>query len=289
MLITVFTPTYNRAHTISRTFGSLCKQKIKDFEWLIVDDGSTDETEILINAFKKKAEFPIVYVKKNNGGKHTAHNEALKYAKGDLFFTVDSDDWLPDSSLSQIKTLSAELLKSKELAGIVALKELPEGIIISDVFPKDLHVSSLLNLERIGKGGERSLVFKTEILRRFPFPVIGGERFMSESVIYDRLGCQYSFLISNSILTTCEYQPDGLSAGIKKLMSQNPCGYAIYYSQRVNMVTTFRKRIGMAVRFIAFRLKTQKHLRPFCTYSGTHKLLLTFLYPFGYLVKYYYR
>ena len=105
MLLTVFTPTFNRAHTIARTFNSLKQQTFKNFEWLIVDDGSTDSTEKVVEGFIESSDLNIRYIKKENGGKHTAYNLALEQAAGELFFVVDSDDWLPDNSLSDIASL----------------------------------------------------------------------------------------------------------------------------------------------------------------------------------------
>lgn len=289
MLITIFTPTYNRSHTLPRVFRSLQKQTMKDFEWLIVDDGSTDNTSEIVKGFKDTADFPIRYIQKENGGKHTAHNEAIKLAKGELFFTVDSDDWLPNRSLTLIKELADDLIISPKLAGIVALKDYESGKIIGKPFPKDKYISSLRELEASGNGGERSLVFKTEIIRRYPYPVIEGERFLTESVVYDRIGLKYDFVISNDTLTTCEYQIDGLSAKIKKIMANNPCGYAIYYAQRIELANSMKERIGHMARYQAFRLKTKEANRKYCNYKGKHIFLTSLFMPLGSIVKYLYR
>lgn len=281
MLVTVFTPTYNRASTIVRTYQSLCRQKMKDFEWLVVDDGSTDETESLISSLMPIADFPINYIKKTNGGKHTAYNKALLLAKGKLFFTVDSDDWLPDDSLISISSISNELLSSKQLAGLIALKTNPEGRVIGKQFPKKRYVSSLKELEASGYSGERSIVFKTEVAQRYPFPEIESEKFMGESVVYDRIGKDFDFIIENDILMICEYQPDGLSSHIHRTMLNNPGGYLIYYAQRIDEAISLRYQIKYVIRYNAFKYLSDKEIINKYQYKGKNLFLTRFFSPIG--------
>ena len=211
MLLTIFTPTYNRAKTITRTYQSIKDQSCKDFEWIIVDDGSTDNTEVLVSSWlQQELDFPIRYIKQSNGGKYRAYNNGLRNAKGELFFCVDSDDWLPKDSVKQIKGHYDELISDKLLAGLIALKENSDKILIGKAFYGDIKRSSLYNLELLGQRGERSIVFKLDVAQQFPFPEETGEKFVPESVVYDRFEGRYQFLISNDILTTCEYQDEGL-------------------------------------------------------------------------------
>lgn len=289
-LITVFTPTYNRANTIGRLFDSLCRQTADSFEWLVVDDGSSDSTATLIADFQKKASFPIVYRRKDNGGKHTAYNEALGLARGDIFFTVDSDDWLPDDSIEKIVGYASQLRQKTENApsGIIALKCLPDHKVIGCRYPESHQPCSAYLLECEGYGGERSIVLLTSVARLYPFDIIPGERFLSEGVIYDRIGEKHSMIVSNDILTICEYQSDGLSSNPHRLMVNNPGGYKLYFRQRIDMARNFRERTGYILRYHAFR-KLFKGCLPAADYHGKHIVLVKLLSPIGSIVARHYK
>lgn len=253
MCITVFTPTYNRGDLLIRVYESLKAQTFKDFEWLIVDDGSTDNTREVVAKLQEECDFSIRYILKENGGKHTAYNLALDVAQGDYFFTVDSDDWLPKESLLNISKLIVDIEDLDDVAGIIALKELPNHQILDEPFVSEMQCIQLRQLELIGQAGERSLVFKTEIAKQFKFPVIFGERFVTESVVYDQFNKDYKFLVSNCCLTTCEYQDEGLSSNPRRLMLRNPGGYFIYYRNRIGMAASWSERIGYMLRYNMFR------------------------------------
>ena len=122
MIITVFTPTYNRAYLIGELYESLCNQSCKDFEWLVVDDGSTDDTEVLINSFIAENKINIYYAKQPNGGKHRAINRGVRLAKGELFFIVDSDDQLPCESIQSVLTYYLQIKNDMSFAGVCGLK-----------------------------------------------------------------------------------------------------------------------------------------------------------------------
>lgn len=288
--LTIFTPTYNREHTIYRVYNSILHQSLDlldDIEWLIVDDGSSDNTESLVRTWlEKPSPFILRYIKQKNGGKHTAFNRAVQEAQGELFFTVDSDDWLAECSIKNIFNLFASICDDENLAGIIALKCFPTGNLIGISYPKENYASSMHNLSLQGYGGERSLVFKTKILKQYPFPVIVGERFCTESVVYDQIDLKYKFYVSNYVLTICEYQEDGLTSNIFPLMIRNAIGYKIYYAQRIDMAVSLKERIGYVIRYNAFNLlkKDTEH-----NYSGEHKWLVRLLFPIGVLAYFYYR
>ena len=281
-MITIFTPTYNRAATISRTYESLVVQTCKDFEWLIVDDGSTDYTESLVQSWIKESAFPIRYIKQPNGGKYRAYNNGLRHAEGEFFFCVDSDDWLPTNAVELILSYAEKLRESESLAGVVALKMYEDKRVLGSPYKNPGIVSSLYDLELCGEGGERSLVFKTSIAKMFPFPEETNEKFITESVIYDRFHGGYKFIVSNEILTTCEYQVDGLSSNPRSLMLRNPAGYKLYYAQRIDMTPSFVERVAYILRYHAFRLL---YSGTAYKYKGRHRLLVTMLSPLGIFVK----
>lgn len=284
-MITIFTPTYNRAHTISRTYQSLTRQTCKDFEWLVVDDGSTDSTELLICSWLNESDFVIRYIQKPNAGKYKAYNLGLREAKGNLFFCVDSDDWLPDNAVELIKQQEKRILETENIAGMIALKIYENGHVIGKPYAVNA-VNSLYKLSCEGYGGERSLVFDTRIAQKYPFPEKTNEKFMGESVIYDRFEEKYQFLVRNYCLTVCEYQADGLSSSPRSLMLANPTGYKLYFSQRVDIVKSLRERIPLILRYHAFnRLSKNKEF----IYQGKHKLLVKLLTPFSIGVYLYYK
>lgn len=288
--LTIFTPTYNREHTISRIYESILRQDnnlLNDIEWLIVDDGSSDGTESLVeNWIEKQLTFTLLYIKQVNGGKHTAFNRAVQEAQGELFFTVDSDDWLADNSIKDVLELFDTICGDDSLAGIIALKCFPAGNLIGISYPKDNFISSISNLSSQGYGGERSLVFKTKILKKYPFPIIQGERFIGENVVYDKIDENYNFCVCNRILTVCEYQDDGLTSNLFRVMMQNSIGYKIYYAQRIDMAETFQERIGYVIRYNAFNLLKKDSQY---NYKGKHKLLVWLMFPLGFLAYFYYK
>lgn len=284
-MLTVFTPTYNRSNTINRVYMSLCNQTSLDFEWLIVDDGSTDGTEELVISWQLESLFHIRYIKQPNGGKYRAYNKGLMAAQGEFFFCVDSDDLLPANAVELIMLFAETLRERSDLAGVVALKAYQNGQIIGNLFVSEGTHKSLYDLECCGEGGERSLVFKTSIAKMFPFPEETDEKFVTESVIYDRFHGKFNFIISNDVLTICEYQPGGLSSDPRRLMLQNPAGYKLYYAQRIDMASTFVDRFLYALRYHAFRLLYDGVAYE---YDGKYKFLVTILSPLGILGKLYY-
>ncbi|MDE6217769.1 MAG: glycosyltransferase family 2 protein, partial [Muribaculaceae bacterium] len=277
--------TYNRAKTITRLYNSLVAQTFKDFEWLIVDDGSSDDTESIVENFIHENRIPIRYIRKENGATHTAYNIGLEEAQGDLFIDVDSDDWLEIESLSKISEKFTEIEKDSGCAGIISLKSYGDGRIIGQPFTETDKKLSLRALELSGQGGERTLVFKTAIARKYPFPVIKGERFMTEGVVYDKFS-DYTFLIDNRSITTCEYQEDGLSSNPKSLILKNPGGYSLYYRNRIDKATGIKELLGYIIRYnMLSGMYKGDDIAP---YSGKHRIAVSLLKLINPLIRYYY-
>lgn len=286
MILTIFTPTYNRAASLKRTFNSLLNQTCKDFEWLIVDDGSTDDTQNLISQWESNSPFPIHYFRQENCGKYRAYNAGLQHAMGDLFICIDSDDWMPKDSVERILSHKSSLFADDKFAGIIALKEYPNKEIIGTSYPEAIHRSSLYQLEKKGYGGERSLLFKTGIAKQFLFPEKTNEKFITESVIYDRYENLYEFLVCNEVLTTCEYQDNGLSSNPRKLMLNNPAGYKLYFAQRVNLEDRILYKIKYAISYNAF---AALYKGSYYDYQGPHRFLIKIMMPLGLCLAYYYK
>jgi len=285
-MITIFTPTYNRSHTLARLYQSLMRQTSRDFEWLIVDDGSTDGTSQFITSVSNVATFPVRYLWQPNKGKYIAYNNGLRNAQGEFFMCVDSDDWLPDDSIDSILSLCQRLKHENKVAGVVALKSNPDNKIIGKPFKEGYTRSGLYGLELEGQRGERSIVFKTSIARDFLFPEDSGEKFMPECVIYDRYEGKYDFIISNTVLTICEYQQKGLSSAPRRLMVMNPAGYKLFYSQRIDMKSSIIVRFINVIKYNAFRIIYGGSLYD---YAGDYPLLVAIFRPLGRIAACYYR
>lgn len=242
MKITVFTPTYNRGYIIESLYKSLQRQSFNDFEWLVVDDGSSDNTEALFEKWSEENNnFQIRYYKKKNGGKHRAINYGLDKAKGELFFTVDSDDYLTDDALEKINDWEKSLDKSKKFAGIVANRGYDKDNTINNYFEEeylDLDLMQMYTYSENGKrvlSGERALIFYTNIHRLYKYPEFEDENFMTEAVIWNRMANDgYLVRYYNDIIWIFEYLEDGLTKAGNKLFIDNPRGYALWLIEKAN-------------------------------------------------------
>ena len=248
-MITIFTPTYNRAKLLSRCYVSLLKQTNKQFKWLIVDDGSTDGTEVLVEEWKSQRSIDITYIKQENGGKHVAHNTGVLHCDTELFICVDSDDFLSEDAVEYIACYEEEVLQNKALAGIALLKGDEEGKLMGSAMPQGINQSSIKALYNIHHfKGELALVFKTEVLKQYLFPVFEGEKFVGESVVYDRISQSYEMLLKDKVVYLCEYRLDGYTSNVTALYARNPKGYIYFLKQNIQLAEGKKeKRQAVAV------------------------------------------
>lgn len=286
MKITVFTPTYNRENLLPRVYGSLCSQTDGNFEWLIVDDGSTDHTKGVVDKWIDENKIEIRYIYQPNSGKAIAFNEGIKNAKGELFLCVDSDDYLVDDAIEAILSQS-ESTAYGGIAGIIARKCDNRGKNLGDRFPENLSRIDTFSLsEKYRCKGEWTLIYKMAILKNCLFPEIANEKFITECVLYDKLAQTYEMMLFDKIIEVCEYQKDGLTSNIYKYLLENPTGYKIYYSQRIDMAYTWKARIGYIIRYNAFRrLSSDKDNE----YTGKYRQIVRLLWFTGILGSLYYR
>ncbi len=226
MRFTIFTPAYNRAHTLGRLFESLKKQSFQDFEWLVVDDGSTDNTEALVQSFiSQKPFFEIRYIKTENGGKHRAINRGMPYAKGELTFLLDSDDWLTDNSLYLIDQAekSIPLEVRNEFIGVSGLKITKDENIIGKTFTGEYVDASYMQRTKYGICGDKGEVYYTELLKKYPFPEFEGEKFATERLVWNKMSFDgYKIRYFNKPVQYCEYLDDGLTAGGYSMYAKYP-------------------------------------------------------------------
>lgn len=239
--ITVFTPTYNRGNLLRRVYVSLQKQTYKDFEWVIVDDGSTDETERIVNEFKNEAMFPVIYKKKKNEGKHIAINEGCRLARGEWFFIVDSDDYLTEDALDTVNYYSDKIKDNPDFAGVVGLRGGADGKawteyqenshvdahdLQADFLKQEFLDADFIEYKYIRKiNGDRAEVVRTEILRKYPFPKFENEKFLVESYLWLTLAnAGYIFRWFNKVIYITEYLEDGLTKNIETHYRNSPIG-----------------------------------------------------------------
>ncbi len=280
-LITIVTPTYNRARTLPTLYNSLCRQSSKRFNWLIIDDGSTDNTEQLIQTFDSPY-FEIKYVKKENGGKHTALNTAFGIVDTELTFIVDSDDWLTEDAVSTIEDdwLGRESL---DVCGISYLRGYNRTDVIGDIFPKDNEINNFITL-RFNKhiGGDKAEVWRTDLLKQYRFPVFDGEKFFGESFIWIKISEKHDMIFRNKILYVTEYLEGGLSKSGRSMRIQCPNGGMTNAELMMSHRFSLTQRIKGALLYIAYARFAKKGIKR--TLARPHFFLKMFVFPFGTMI-----
>lgn len=229
ILLTVFTPAYNRAHTLLRTYKSLLDQDCKDFIWLIIDDGSTDHTEELVREWQEKDNgFEIQYIYKENGGMHTAHNAAYEHIKTELNMCIDSDDCVAKGAIGKILD-KWETIKDDDYAGIIGLDADLNGNIIGKGFPSEMQETTLCGYYAKGGTGDKKIVYRTEVINKYPpYPVFEGEKYVALAYKYRLIDQDYKLAVLNEVLCNVEYQEDGSTATMWKQYIKNPKGFAFW-------------------------------------------------------------
>lgn len=239
MTVTVFTPAYNRAHLLERLYNSLLAQTDYNFEWLIVDDGSTDNTvEILEKISANSNPFEIRYIKQQNGGKHRAINRAVPLAKGDLFFIVDSDDYLLPDAVEKLCKWSTSLDGKKKYAGISGLLGHEDGSVIGGSGQAEAEYIDAKNTDRkeCNLLGDKAEAYFTDILRKYPFPEFDGENFITEEVVWNAIAADgYYIRWYNTVIYICEYLEGGLTQSGNKKNIDNPQGLLYWAKQQLSV------------------------------------------------------
>ena len=235
--VTVFTPTYNRAYILGDLYHSLQRQTCMDFEWLIVDDGSADDTKALVVSWQgEENPFPIRYVYQENGGKCRAINRGLKEADGRLFFTVDSDDYLTDDAIEKVIRWDGELPKDGHFCGYVGNRGITPTQTPNRLFPGGyLDGTALDRYDQVD--GERAFVFYTEIHRKYLYPEFPGEKFLTEAVTWDLMAHDgYKMRFYNDIIWIWEYKDDGLTRAGYRVFLENPQGTGLFFRQKAEFL-----------------------------------------------------
>lgn len=283
--ITVFTPAYNRAYSLHLCYESLCRQNNKNFIWLIVDDGSTDNTKELVKKWEKNENgFEIKYVYKKNGGMHTAHNTAYEIIDTELNVCIDSDDYLAEDAIEKILTFWNQY-GSKKYAGIIGLDATFDNQVIGEKFDDSLKTTTLGGYYTNGGKGDKKLVYRTEIMKKYPpYPEFEGEKYVSLGYKYLLCDQEYELLVLNEILCNVEYQLDGSSTNMFRQYLNNPKGFAFFRKTAMQCYPDFKRRFIENIHYVSSSIlvKNKKFL------SESPKKGMTFLaIPFGILLTYY--
>ncbi|MFT9599875.1 glycosyltransferase family 2 protein [Mesobacillus sp.] len=280
--LTVFTPTYNRAYCLSNCYESLKRQTNKDFIWLIIDDGSTDNTKVLVSNWQTESLIEIQYIWQENQGMHGAHNTAYELIETELNVCIDSDDYMPDDAVEKILGLW-EREGSENVSGLIGLDSFTDGTVIGSKLPDNLKTSTLFDLYyKYGVTGDKKLVYRTELTKKFPYPIFKNEKYVGLAYKYYKLDQEYEMLLMNDVLCCVEYLPDGSSLNMLKQYRKNPKGFAFYRKELMKLpFVNWRFRFKQAIHYVSSTLLSNEFnvLR-----ETPHKILTTIAFPFGVLL-----
>ena len=259
---TVFTPTFNRAYMLPIVYESLKKQTFRDFEWLIVDDGSTDNTKDLVETWQKETKFPIRYFWQKNGGKHRARNFGVSKAHGALFFTSDSDDEIVPDILERFHYHWNAIPKDQrsQFAGVAGLCVNRNGSIVGSKFPQDIFDSNMWAIRDKHKvTGDKCGFQRTDVMKEFPFPMFAGEKYVMEGLVWYRIAQKYKTRFVNEIFRIYERLPDGLSVSGLTHTIRSPRGKALFWNEYLKMPICFQKKLKAAVNYFRCSLHAKKN------------------------------
>lgn len=251
-IISVLTPTFNRATLLPRLYNSLCKQSAYFFEWIIIDDGSNDETNKIVSSFSTRL-FSIKYRYQQNSGKHVAINNGLKLCLGEYTFIVDSDDWLVPDAIETIISERNKFASIKDICGFSFLRKFSNGSINIESGHTDEYISSY-NAVRIyeNRNGDMAEVYKTSILLQYPFPIYENEKFLGEDIIWVEIGKKYKLVFVNKAIYVSDYLSDGLTQNRRRNNILNPFGSMNRALQILTVKQKLLPRIKTSIQYLVY-------------------------------------
>jgi glycosyltransferase involved in cell wall biosynthesis len=285
--ITVFTPTYNRAYCLHQVYESLIRQSNQNFCWLIVDDGSNDNTKELVRCWNKDGKIEIIYIFQENQGMHGAHNTAYANIETELNICIDSDDFLPNNAIALILKKWEAVKEDDSIAGIVGLDADKNRNIIGTAIPKELKRCTLSGLyQNHGVKGDKKLVYRTDIVKKYPpYPIFKGERFVPLDYLYLLIDQDYHLAPLNEVLIIVDYQLDGSTLNIFKQYRKNPRGFAFSRISRIQYGYTFKERFKNCIHLVSSLFL----LKDISLVYNINKTLLLLSLPFGLALFFYIR
>ena len=256
MKISILTPTYNRAAFLEKLYKSICDNIVKDIqlEWLIMDDGSTDNTKQVIEEFERKDNLQIKYMYQKNQGKMAAINNLLHFATGDLIIECDSDDYFAKDAFAIIRNEYKKVDNLKDIYALCFLKYDSNGNNMGNLFKNNITTMFDLYFKE-GETGEKALVFNSDIRKKYKYELERNERFITESRMYHKMDEKYRIICINTPILICEYQKDGYTKNILKQFKENPYGYFNYFKEILQhdfKGVKFNKRIYVIKHYILF-------------------------------------
>ncbi len=284
--LTILTPTYNRKHTLPQLYKSLCAQICFNFQWLIIDDGSTDGTEAYIRSLKQES-FAIDYYKKDNGGKHTALNFSHPYIKGELVAIVDSDDTLLSQATQIIEQDWLLYKQNSHIGGLSYQRQFPNGTLISMSAPKDTYISDHIHY-RINQQihGDQFEVIRSSIFQSYQFPIFSNEHFLTEIGLWMFVAKSYQMVYRNLALYQGAYLQDGLTHNVDSLLARNPLGtfeyYKAFFCPPVNMLVQLR----MMCACWRFGIRIKWSLKKIANHTG-RPFYMWLVFPLAVLLYFY--
>lgn len=290
--ITVFTPTYNRAYCLHNGYEALCRQTLKDFVWLVVDDGSTDNTKELVESWQKSDNgFEIQYLYKTNGGLYSGYIAAINAIQTELCMCVDSDDCLTDNAIESVLDLWREY-GSEKYAGVIGYDAQKNGCIIGEIFPESMKtinlIDTLLGRAEVKDADWKNIV-RTELYREaIPSRIITdefmGEKDFNPHYLHIKICEKYDFLVLNKVLCIVDYQPDGMTATVLKQYIRSPNSFrALRLLELTYHDAPTKFKIKKTIHYISSCILAKKP----CFSASPQKILSVILYPIGVLFTLY--
>lgn len=257
--LTIFTPTYNRAYCLDQVYQSMVRQTNQDFLWLIIDDGSSDNTKELVQAWKSENKIAVQYHYQNNLGMHGGHNAAYSLIETQLNVCIDSDDFMPDNGVEKILSAWDKIKKNPKYAGLVGLDANKKGEIIGTAMPEDLTETTLYEIyNKYGVKGDKKLVYRTEIVKQYPsYPIFEGERFVPLGYLYLLIDQDYKLLPVNDVFCIVEYLEDGSSMNMLKQYRRHPKGFAFSRKNRMRLAKNFMDKFKNAIHYVSSSIFTK--------------------------------
>ena len=279
--VSIITPSYNRANLLPKAYESLKKQTSKDFEWIVVDDGSKDNTDEVVQKFISENQIEIKFIKKENGGKHTAVNRGVKEACGELVLILDSDDWLTNDAIETVIKDWQEYKNNEKICGLSYNKKVinkeafkaKEPVVISN------HIQYRYNENVLG---DRAEVYRTSIMKEYNFPEIKDERFLSEAIVWNKIAYKYDTVYIDKDIYECEYLEDGLTSNSVRLRVNNPKGAMLNYQIMMQKPFNLKLRIKYSILYNTFSKFAKVSFKE--TLKNGNRFLLAVTKPIGDIV-----